>query len=171
MLEINKPIYQAWATYTLSKSVRQFDEINNGQEFPFQFDRRHAFDFVLVFKVREGINFSATWNYASGTPITLPIGKYQLPHDNNPIFMNNIYIYQGINNFRMRDFHRLDIGLNFIKQKKKGERIWNISIFNVYNRKNPYYYFLQRDDLDGQLSLKQQSLFPFLPSVSYSFNF
>ncbi|WP_375578762.1 TonB-dependent receptor [Marivirga tractuosa] len=171
VFEVNKPKYQAWTTYTLSKSVRQFNEINGGEEFPFQFDRRHAIDLVVVFKVKEGVNFSATWNYTSGAPITLPVGKYQVPHDNNPNFMNNILIYEDVNNFRMGDYHRLDIGINFIKQKRKGERIWNISIFNIYNRKNPYFYFLERNDIEGQLSLKQQSLFPFLPSFSYTFSF
>ncbi len=79
----------------------------------------------------------------------------------------------------MRAFHRLDIGINFRKQKKRGTRTWNVSIFNLYNRKNPYYYFFDSKDLNidiisntsNELVLKQQSLFPIMPSISYSFQF
>jgi len=72
----------------------------------------------------------------------------------------------------MRAYHKLDIGVNFRKEKKWGERTWNISIYNVYNRQNPhYYYFTGSDNNDGSLKLMQQSLFPILPSVSYSFKF
>ena len=173
-----------WIAYTYSKSTRQFENINKGKVYPFKYDRRHDFSVVFNHKLKKNIDFSATWVYGSGNPITLAIGKYIVPDNPNnlPInstnfqdFASEIDIYGEKNSFRMRAFHRLDIGINFRKQKKRGTRTWNVSIFNLYNRKNPYYYFFDYKDSDNdasnELVLKQQSLFPIMPSISYSFQF
>ncbi len=173
-----------WVSYTLAKTDRHFAGINEGKAYPFKYDRRHDISIVFNRKLTEKIDFSATWNYGSGYPYTLAIGKYELPENVNYIWRNypyEIYIYDGRNNERMRDFHRLDIGFNFHKIKKNRERIWNVSVFNVYNRQNPYYYFYGTEyDKDeygniiegtGRDVIKQQSLFPILLSVSYSWKF
>ncbi len=168
-----------WISYTWAKTNRQFHNIAQGQAYPFTYDRRHSLNLVLNYKIKDNIDFSGTWVYGSGNPYTLAIGKYQ-GIDNNDVLnseeniihtFDEIYIYDGRNNQRMRDYHRIDIGFNFHKNKKRGERIWNISIYNLYNRKNPYFYFFDQETENGQLTLKQQSLFPVIPSVSYSFKF
>jgi hypothetical protein len=89
------------------------------------------------------------------------------------------------NNFRMAPYHRLDLGIQFHKMKKWGERTWEISIYNAYNRKNPFYYYTTSKITQGwaydgprrykaswqEGILKQVSLFPIIPSVTYSFKF
>ena len=87
----------------------------------------------------------------------------------------------NLNSYRMRAYHKLDVGINFNKTVRLGERTWNISIYNLYNRQNPYYYFLdttvqfdaQGNEIpgSGKTVLKQQSYFPIIPSFSYSLKF
>ena len=107
--------------------------------------------------------------------MTLPVARYGLINfnyyynDEAVYTFDEAHIYQGRNSYRLPPYHRLDIGINFTKQKKRGERIWNISIYNVYNRKNPYYIFLKPEN--NIYKLYQQSLFPIIPSISYSFKF
>ena len=74
----------------------------------------------------------------------------------------------------MRSYHRLDLGIDFVKSKKWGQRTWNLSFYNFYNRRNPFfYYFNDAEQPDGQIetTLRQFSLFPLIPSVSYRFAF
>jgi len=129
-------------------------------------------------KMTDDIDISATWVYGTGNAFSLPSGKYNAIlddgqyRDNEPTtYFYPAYIYEGKNNYRMRSYHRLDVGVNFRKDTRWGERTWNISIFNLYNRKNPYFYFMDYNWNSGKTSLKQKSLFPIMPSVSYSFKF
>ncbi len=182
-----------WIGYTLSKTTRQFENINNGNPYPYRYDRRHDVSIVVIYKLKENIDISATWVFGTGNAFTMAVGKYYIINDNytqsdypgNPAnffgYSSEVHIYDGKNNFRMRNYHRLDVGINFHKKKKRGERTWNVSIYNVYNRQNPYfYYFVTRTVHDSQGNViegtrktivKQQSLFPIIPSVSYSFKF
>lgn len=170
-----------WIGYTLSKSTRTFEKINLGKEYPFKYDRRHDISLVYNYRIKENIDFSATWMFGTGNAITLGTGKYRVidnyyntPINNQNIGNNttNIDVYEDKNNFRMRSFHRLDIGFNFRKRKKRGIRTWNVSVFNLYNRQNPYFYFFDnKQGTENGLVLKQQSLFPILPSFSYSYSF
>lgn len=168
-----------WIGATLSKAERTFKEINQGKSFPYSYDRLFDASLVISHEIRKNIVLSATWNYGTGYPVTVPSERYV--YENSDIF-----IYSEINGYRMRDFHRLDLGINFTKKKHWGERTWTISIFNVYNRKNPYFLYLQREVISkssssnggmsikavpGDLHLYQKSLFPFFPSFAYSFKF
>ena len=161
-----------WIGYTLSKTNRQFENINNGEPYAYRFDRRHDLSIALNHKLKENVDLSATWIFGTGNAFTMAVGKYYTP-DNT-----EIHIYEGKNTFRMRSYHRLDVGVNFHKKKKRGERTWSLSIYNLYNRENPYYYFFDTKESSSYLSnetaarvVKQNSLFPFIPSVSYSFKF
>jgi len=153
-----------WLAYTYSKTIRQFDNINNGKKFPFKYDRTHDLSIVLNKKINKRISFSASWVFGSGYPYTLPMNKYIDADDNNEIFN-----WSNRNSFRMRSFHHLDLSLFFSKHKKNGIRKWSVNIYNVYNRQNPYYYYLSNDS--GTWKLYQQSLFPIIPSINYSFVF
>lgn len=177
-----------WIGYTWSKTDRQFENINNGVSFPYKYDRRHDASVVFSHKLNEKIDISATWVYGTGAAYTLPIAKYQIlaENDNSTTYppynptndTEEIYIYGKRNAERMRAFHKLDVGINFKKEKKWGERTWNVSIYNIYNRQNPYYYFVENEyGFSNNTStiintkIKQQSLFPIIPSVSYNFKF
>ena len=165
-----------WFGYTWSKSERKFDrpgqEINNGQVFPAKYDRRHDISIVASYKLNSKIDFSATWVYNTGNAATLALqnfssgdisdGRFQLYSTELPYISNR-------NNFRYNDYHRLDVGVNFHKQKKHGIRTWNISVYNAYNQLNPFIVY--KSYKYNTPNLTQLSIFPIIPSVSYSYKF
>ncbi len=166
-----------WAGYTLSWSNRQFDNINGGVEYPFKYDRRHDISLVFLHEFSEKVQMSATWVYGTGNAITLPISKSVLFYPNeydSPDFTTNQGVYvetsQEKNSYRMQSYHRLDVGIDFIKKKKRYERKFTIGFYNAYNRKNPFFIYADEDD-NGDPKFKQFSLFPVLPSFAYSFKF
>ncbi len=159
--------------YTYANSTRQFENINNGKPFPFKYDRRHSINAFLSFQINENIDFSLNWTFGTGYPYTLALGRYTYfsQYYNGEIRPNSIYMYSDINEYRMSNFHHLDVAYNISKKLKKGIRTWTISIYNIYNRANAFYYYIRKDDAFGDWHLYQQSLFPIIPSVSYSFKF
>ncbi|MDQ3190128.1 MAG: TonB-dependent receptor [Bacteroidota bacterium] len=161
-----------WVGYTLSWTERQFPEINFGEKFPYKYDRRHDLSVVVNYKITKNIDISGTWVYGTGNAITLPIARYQAIADYSSFYnyYNEIEYYESRNGFRMRAYHRMDVGINFRKEKKWGERTINVSAYNAYNRKNPYFYAFGNDEI-GNRVIKQYSLFPLLPSISYNFKF
>ena len=118
-----------------------------------------------------------TWVYGTGNAITLAKEKY-LPYNEKTIYnyYQDIQYIGKRNNFRMPAYHRLDVGVNFHKQKKWGQRTWSIGLYNAYNRQNPFFVYFSTEYYDtivnnGKKVLKQVSLFPIIPSISYSFKF
>jgi len=170
-----------WIAYTLSKTDRQFESLNNGKAYPFKYDKRHDFAIVFNRKINDEISYSATWVYATGSALTLPDGVFNVyEHDYSNTYYEIIEEYSSKNNYRMPAYHRLDFGMNFTKEKKHGLRTWNLSIYNVYNRRNPFMVFYQRNNIDSftnyttnteKYSLMKFSVFQFIPSVSYSYKF
>jgi hypothetical protein len=176
-----------WIAYTYSKTTRQFENKNYGKPYPFKYDRTHDFSIVYLQKIKSNIQFSATWVYGTGNPYTLAAGKYLMstgPGDNlnqKSAYYNYGQVYNELNSYRMRSYHKLDVGINFHKSVRRGERTWSINIYNLYNRQNPYYYFLETTGQfdkkgkeipgSGKTVLKQQSYFPIIPSFSYSLKF
>jgi hypothetical protein len=166
-----------WIGYTLSWTQMQFDSINFGKKYYARYDRRHDISVVATYKLNDHITLSGTWVYGTGNALTLPASKFQGPVHNVYPDMASQYshflYYNDLsdkNNFRMAPYHRIDIGIQFHKQKKWGERTWEISIYNVYNRKNPFFYYYYTDQ-NGTGALKQVSLFPIIPSFTYSYKF
>lgn len=172
-----------WIGYTLSWAELQFDEVNFGQRYFARYDRRHDISLVGVYEISERVVFSGTWVYGTGNAMTLPVGEYQAyPHslglyssqywsdDYGSFYWGDVSDYEGINAYRMAPYHRLDVGFQFIKQKKKTTRTWEMSVYNVYNRQNPFFYYVGYDKADRKV-LMQVSIFPIIPSVSYSIKF
>jgi outer membrane receptor for ferrienterochelin and colicin len=152
--------------YTLSWTNRQFENLNFGNKFPYRYDRRHDLKAAIVHKLSKRVELSADWVFGTGQAITLPTEKYV---DNNG---NEILVYKERNGFRMSSYHRMDIAASFTKVKKKHTRTWIWSIYNVYNRRNPFYIYLGTKDVAPfNPVFKQVSLFPFLPSFTYQFKF
>ncbi len=168
-----------WIGYTLSETTRQFQEINQGRRYPFRYDRPHDISIVVQHQIKPSIDFFASWVYNSGNAITLAKEHYMVPHEPNGEYEKpyvSVEIYNGKNSTRMEAYHRLDVGVNFIKKRSHGERIWRLSVYNLYNRQNAYYYFWGTDiEGDGwnetEPRLYKQTLFPIIPSVSYSWTF
>lgn len=169
-----------WLGYTLSWTQLQFPDVNFGEKYFAKYDRRHDVSIVLMYELQENMEISATWVYGTGNAITLPSAEYQPnPHQPDPIngssnqhHFYSYYVndYGKKNSSRMEPYHRLDLGIQFHKQIKLGERTWSISVYNVYNRQNPYFYYISDNYQNGN-QLKQVSLFPIIPSVSYTLKF
>ncbi len=179
-----------WIGYTLSWTQLQFDSLNFGRKYFARYDRRHDISLVGIYKLNKNIVISGTWVYGTGNAVTLPLSEYtaaeHLPGDlrdpSDPDGFDSHHIdpagpvvkdYSQKNNFRMAPYHRFDLGVQFHKEKKWGERTWEISVYNLYNRKNPFYYYIQYNTVNGKEHgvLTQVSLFPVIPSVTYSFRF
>ncbi|MFO8055363.1 MAG: TonB-dependent receptor plug domain-containing protein [Bacteroidales bacterium] len=169
-----------WIGYTLSWTQLQFDEVNFGEKYYAKYDRRHDVSIVSMFDINENVKVSATWVYGTGNAISLPVGEYNAkPHtpktgqgNDDPYSFNAYFVndYGQKNDYRMAPYHRLDLGIQFHKQISLGEQSWNISVYNAYNRQNPFFYYIGYDE-QGERSLKQVSLFPIIPSVSYTLKF
>ena len=185
LLEKKTGKVSGWIGYTLSWTQLQFDSINFGKKYFARYDRRHDISLVTIYKLNNRITISGTWVYGTGNAITLPVSDYFLnphlpsPDHANPImsggYINGLFAsdFGNKNSFRMGSYHRLDLGIRFHKQKKLGERIWEISVYNTYNRKNPFYYYNDNEIRNGREYgiLRQVSLFPVIPSITYSFKF
>ena len=172
--------FTGWLGYTLSWSERRFDDKNFGEWYPFKFDRRHDLSLVGIYELSENINLAATWVYGTGNAVTF--AESRVPLLTNPgsfgEYVTTVDVFKNRNNFRLEPYHRLDVNIDFIKQKKFHKRIWSFGAYNAYSRKNPFFLNLEEDFVenpDGSFStetvLKQYSLFPIIPSVSYRFEF
>ena len=162
-----------WIGYTHSYTNRVFEEINDGEEFPAKYDRRHDLSVVLSHEFNKKLTLSSVFVYASGSRLTLPTERY--------ILNNNIYTeFTSKNGYKMEDYHRMDVSLIYTpKPHKKFQSSWNLSVYNLYNRKNPYFVYFDMQGEEGS-SLEtggltpvamQMSLFPIIPSISWNFKF
>lgn len=164
-----------WASYALAWTNRKLPEINNGQTFPYKYDRRNTLNLVGVYKLKPGIELSATFVYQSASPFTMATTQFEgispeqdKQHDRTDKKLDYI---ESRNNIRIQPTHRLDVGISFIKLKESGKvRTWNISIYNVYNRQNLFYFNI-KDYKGNTANLTGNSLLPIMPSVSYSLKF
>ena len=171
--------FSGWIGYTLSWTTRQFDELNFGEPFPFTFDRRHDVSIVAQYDISDRINISGTWVYGTGNAVSLANSTFKaiVP----TIFdtgAEEVEFFSARNNFRQPSFHRLDLGINFTKQKAKHKRTWSFGVYNTYNRRNPFFVFIDTDvtfNEDNERvetkELKSQSILPIIPYFNYSFTF
>ena len=165
MVRKNTGNLTGFVNYTLSRSERTIPEINNGKTFLAPYDKTHAFNIVLNYEFSPKINVSANWVFATGNPTTYPTGRFEIEGEYFPI-------YSGRNEYRMPNYDRLDLSLNYIpnpssKKRWKGE--WNFSLYNVYNRKNAWIISYDQDLLPPKAEMTY--LFGIIPSVTYNFKF
>ena len=157
-----------WVSYTLSRSVREINGINNGNPYPTSFDRRHNFVTVLTYKFTDRISLSANWVYASGIAYSFPVGKYEINGVLVPYYTNR-------NGFRLPDTHRLDLALTVFREmneERTNESSFSFSIYNVYARKNTYaFVFRQEKDNPNKTETVKLFLFSIVPSFTYNFRF
>lgn len=178
--------FNGWIGYTWSKTMRQFDEIDNGVEFPAKYDRRNDLSVVLQYQINERVNIGGVFVYATGNSLSLPERRWVSAEENRIIT-----VWSKRNAFRLDAYHRADISItidakpykevknietnNLVRKKKKVISSWNISVYNVYNRANPYFIFFDAtgDPSQGSVDFNanQVSLFPILPSVTWNFKF
>jgi hypothetical protein len=157
--------------YSYSRSLlqMQFDEstlsINNGSWYPSNYDKPHSLNFLLNFNASQRVNFNVNFSYSSGRPISGPVGKFD---DRNVL---GVPIFDEVNNFRIPDFHRLDLSMNIFPGYRKNKRIkgsWNISVYNIYGRKNAYSAFFRQQSISNLRAYKLAVLGTVFPSISYN---
>lgn len=162
--------FTGWVGYTLSWTWRQFEDLNNGERYPAKYDRRHDLSLVGTYKISPKWTLSGVFVYGSGNAITLPTNFYFIDQQIVPQ-------YSKLNDYRLFPYHRLDLSAIYTPKRKKPrkwESSWVFSIYNVYSRQNPYFLYI---DTQGDLSngveakVKQVSIFPILPSITYNFKF
>lgn len=169
--------FNGWVGYTWSKTELQFDEINFGEKFLARYDRRHDISLIGIYTASERVTLSGTWVYGTGNNFTLPVRTHRTASDvasgyNNPSYARFDDVEKR-NNFRAEAYHRLDLSIQMTKPKEKGKRTWELSLYNAYNRRNPFYYYttseIQNNTRKGKLI--KSSLFPILPSFKYIYEF
>jgi len=159
-----------WVGYTYSKTTRQFDNLNDGNWYYAKYDRPHDLSVVLNYQISDRLNLSTVFVYASGNSLTIPKSMYIIDG-------NLITEWGDLNSYRMDPYHRMDLALTLKnKPQKKFSSSWTLSIYNIYNRKNPYFIYFETDGLLGgtenvEIKAQQVSLFPIIPSISWNFNF
>ena len=166
-----------WIGYTWAHSKRQFDRegqiINNGKVFPAKYDRRHDISVTVQHKFSDSFDLSGTWVFSSGNCGTLGTQVYEgLPNDWGEFQHINAL---ERNNFRMGNYHRLDLGANLHFPLNPGLLTLNFSVYNVYNHNNPFLvytdYVYDESTQQAEKKLMQVSIFPIIPSFSLSYKF
>ena len=160
-----------WVGYTLGWTWRKFPDLNQGQKYPSRYDRRHDLSVVANYTINDKWKIAGVFVYGTGNAISVPERFY---------FIGGVLSqqYSGINAYRMRAYHRMDFAATYTPKPKKERKYttnWVFSLYNAYSRANPYFlYFDQEGSASNgtlNVSAKQVSLFPVLPSVTWNLKF
>ncbi|MDG1757295.1 MAG: TonB-dependent receptor plug domain-containing protein [Bacteroidia bacterium] len=150
--------------YTYCRSNRTIENINNGELYYSKFDRPHDFSIWTSHSFSDNKKLMISFNYISGNPITLPVGRYVTFINDEPVILED---FDQINNFRLPAIHHLDISYAIEKQHKKFKSTLVFGVYNIYNRFNPFMAFIGLDESSDPV-LKIRSLMPILPIAKYS---
>jgi hypothetical protein len=156
-----------WIGYTLSKTERKIEGINNGNWYNARQDRTHDFSVVTMYELSDRWSLSGLFVYNTGNAATFPSGKYGIGD-------NTVFYYTERNSYRVPAYHRLDFGATYTKphKNKKYESSWNFSLYNVYGRQNAFSIAFEDDPNDPtRTRAVQTSLFRWVPSITYNFKF
>lgn len=158
--------FNGWAGYTLSRSEKKIDGINNSKYYPSKQDRTHEISVVGIFNLSSKWTISSAFVYYTGNAVTFPSGKYEV---NGQV----VNYYTERNGYRMPSYHRLDFGATWLRKKtEKYESSWTFSIYNAYARENAYTITFRKSATDAnKTEALQTSLFKIVPSITYNFKF
>ena len=158
--------FTGWLGYTLSKSEKKIDGINENRWYNAYQDRTHDVSVVGVYELTPKWTLSAAWVYYTGNAITYPSGKYQING-------KDVMYYAERNGYRMPAYHRFDLGATcLLKKTANYESELAFSLYNAYGRENAYMIQFRTNDNDSnKTTAYQYSLFKFVPSVSWNFKF
>ena len=187
--------FSGWVGYTLSWTQWQFAELNSGQPFFPRYDRRHDLSLVGIYDLTPKITLSGTWVYGTGQALTVPNARYRSYGLSNALeylrdgagtvttvqpvpFDNGVTVRdygQTKNAFRAEPYHRFDVGVQFHRKRRAHEGTWELSAYNAYNRRNPFFYNIesrrQANNQPDVTVLYKYSVFPVVPAISYSYKF
>jgi hypothetical protein len=177
--------YNGWLSYTLSKSERQFENINRGAWYPHKYDRLHNLNLTFEYKINKKWSVSSNFVYQTGSRVTLPsVGSARNTYLQGPLNSTSDYFpygvfYSGRNNQRLPDYHRMDIGFSkhYLTKRKHRQATLTLGVYNVYVKANPYTLRYTSELVTPNNDPKQSvikptlegtSLFTFIPSISYN---
>ena len=166
LIKKKKGKFSGWVGYTLSRTERQIDGINNNDWYASRQDRTHEISVVGVYDINDRWSLSSSWVYYTGNAVTFPSGKYEVDGE-------TYLVYTERNGYRMPAYHRLDFSATlYNKKKEKFESNWNFSIYNAYGRENAFSInFRDNDDDPSRTAAYQTTLFRWVPSITYNFLF
>jgi hypothetical protein len=158
--------FNGWVGYTLSRTEKQIEGINNGDWYAAKQDRTHDISLVGIYDFNKKWSVSASWVFNTGNAVTFPSGKYTVDGQTQ-------YLYTERNGYRMPNYHRLDLGVTWYKKKtEKFESSWNFSCYNLYGRQNAWTItFRDNENNPSKSEAVQTALFRWVPSVTYNFKF
>jgi hypothetical protein len=158
--------FNGWVSYTLSRTMYQFNEINNGNPYPARQDRTHDIALVGTYELKKRWVFSLSWIYQTGNAVTFPSGKYEINGQKVSYFTER-------NGYRLPAAHRLDVAVTFRnKPEKKFQSSFTVGIYNIYNQLNPFSVdFQPNPDDPSRTDAVQLSLFGIVPTVTWNFSF
>jgi hypothetical protein len=158
--------FTGWFGYTLSRTERKIDGINNNEWYFARQDRTHDLSVVGIYDLTEKLSISALFVFYTGNAVTFPSGKYEINGQTQ-------YSFTERNASRMPNYHRMDIGLTWYrKNTAKYESSWNFSVYNLYGRQNPYLINFRQNEFDpSKTEAVQISLFRWVPAITYNFKF
>ncbi len=164
--------FTGWLSYTYSRVFREIPEINNGNQYPASHDKPNDISLILSYDILENLNVSISWFYSTGSPRTMPTGRFEYEGMIAPV-------YSDRNSVRLPDYHRMDLAVtyDFSETKKNGQpkkfqSSLNLSIYNLYNRHNAYSItFEQIEGRPYETQAVKTYLFKTIPSITYNFKF
>jgi hypothetical protein len=166
-LRKSKGKLNGWISYTLAKSERQFEQINDGEWFNARQDRTHDISVVGMYELSKKWSLGATFVYYTGNAITFPSGKYQVDG-------RTLFYYTERNGYRMPDYHRLDLSATYEprKENKRLHSSWSFGLYNAYNRRNAYIIDFRENEQNVNVTEAYKiALFGIIPSVTWNFKF
>jgi hypothetical protein len=154
-----------WVGYTLARTERQFDGINNGSWYPAKQDRTHDVSIVAIYSLAKGWTLSGSWVYYTGNAVTFPKGAYMIGD-------RLVFLYTDRNGNRMPAYHRLDFSIEKeLRKHGRYESNLNFSVYNAYLRDNAYSITFRQNSQTKQIEAVQTTLFRIVPSITYNFKF
>ncbi len=167
----NKGRFTGWLGYTLSWTYRKFPQLNGGEAYFAKYDRRHDLSVVASYELNKKWKLSGVFVYGTGNATTLPERFYII----NGVLTQE---YSRVDQYRLPAYHRLDFAATYTpipKHKRKVQGSWVFSLYNVYNRANPYFIYFDQTGSPYNNTLKVESrlvsLFPVIPAVTWNFHF
>ncbi|MDR1646057.1 MAG: TonB-dependent receptor [Tannerellaceae bacterium] len=166
MLRKKQGRFNGWISYTLSKSRRTIDDVNDGREYRSPYDKPHNVSVVATYELSPKVAVSANWVYATGAPVTYPTGRFQVENTYVPL-------YSGRNEYRYPDYHRLDLSLTWqLSRPGRLRHELNVSLYNAYGRKNVWTILFRQEEGQPDVSYAEKIyLFTFIPSITWNFSF
>lgn len=164
-LQKNIGKWQGWAAYTRARTTRKFDAIDEGRPFPYKYDRLNDVSIGVKYIINDFCSITGNWAYGSGNSFSLSIEEFRSPY-------GVLRTSGDRNNYQQEAFHHLDFQFNYAKSYGKyGKFTIELGLYNIYNRKNPYFIYIYDNPSLGKSEARKTSLFPILPNVNIGYSF